>query len=1053
MPRGYATGNPMPTPEAQAALVVGGGVGGMRAALDLAEAGIRVYLIEDTPGLGGRVAQLGFMFPTHDCVLCRGTSDHGYGCTRPSISPAFLDYNRHPNIVVMTSTHLIEVEGQAGDFDVTLRQEPRYVDPARCINCGKCADVCPVELPSRFQAGLATRKAAYKSAPRALPDAYVIEKGAYCDGCRRCVEVCPTDAIDLDQAAQTLTVQVGAIILALGYELFDASNLEEFGFGRYPNVLHSMQYERLASRSGPTEGVVHRSSDGRVPRRIAWLQCIGSRDQQNPFCSSICCMYATKQAILAKQRLGDVDCRIFVMDERAFNKEYNTYYTQARERYGVHYTRSRISEVRENPATHDLILHYLDENGRPRDESFDMVVLAVGTQPPAEAETLSRLLNIELNPSGFCQVDKFTPLQTSRPGVFVCGAFATPKEIAETIIDASGAAAEVMRLLGFAPNLQVSHALPFLGEVSLPPERDVSSEPTRAGVFLCGCGPSIADILDLPAIADDARRLPGVGHTECLDFACFPEGLRALKEAIAMHRLNRVVIGACSSRTHDSLFQRAIREVGLNPYLLELVNLREQCAWVHERQPEQATCKAKALVRRAVGRLLTAQPIRRQRRIPVSGALVIGAGVSGMTAALTIADSGYDVDLIERTDALGGNLLHIYYVAEGNNPQQLLRDLVNRVRAHKRIRVHTRTELVAHSGHVGDFRSTLRTTHPDGSVTETHVSHGTIIVATGGRETRDGYGLGQYPHVITQRDLEEVVVHNPQELVGLQCVVMIQCVRPPDMPDYCSRTCCTNTLKNAIRIKMLNPDCQVVVLYKNIVTYGFREQFYTEARRRGVIFLRYTDDAPPRVEPDGDRLRVRVTDLSLGRPFDLAADRVVLSMSIAPSEGTKELAQLLRVPLSPEGFFMEAHLKVRPMDFMQEGIFLCGMAHYPKFFEECISHALATAGRALQVLSRETLYVGGVIAVVDPQRCVGCLTCVRTCPFNIPAIRADRPGVGGLGGSAYIEPSLCQGCGTCTAECPANAIQLLNYMDEQIIQPQLHGLGAWLPDAPILQHS
>ncbi len=1041
----------MPTPEAQAALVVGGGVGGMRAALDLAEAGIRVYLIEGTSGLGGRVAQLGFMFPTHDCVLCRGTSDHGYGCTRPSISPAFLDHNLHPNITVMTNTHLVEAEGQAGDFNLVLRQKPRYVDPARCINCGKCAEVCPVERPSQFQAGLSTRRAAYKTAPRALPDAYLIEKGAYCEGCARCVEVCPTGAIDLNEAPRMLPVHVGAIVLALGYELFDAANLEEFGFGRYPNVLHSMQYERLASRSGPTEGIVHRPSDGCIPRRIAWLQCIGSRDQQNPFCSSICCMYATKQAILAKQRLGDVDCRVFVMDERAFNKEYNTYYTQARERYGVHYTRYRISEVREDPATRDLILRYLDESGRPHGEAFDMVILAVGTQPPAEAHRLAQLLDIELNASGFCQVDKFTPLQTSRPGVFVCGAFSTPKEIAETIIDASGAAAEVMRLLGFSAERHLKHALPFLDESDLPPEKDVSAEPPRVGVFLCSCGPSMADVLDLPALAVNARRLPGVVHAERFCYACFPEGLRDLKQAIETYKLNRVVIGACSGRTHDSLFQRAVRETGLNPYLMELVNLREQCVWVHENQPEQATRKAHELIRRAVGRLLPAQAIRRQQRIPVAEALVIGGGVSGMTAALAIADSGYNVHLVEQTDALGGNLLHIYYVAEGNNPQQLLRDLVNRVRSHKRIRVYTRTRLVEHSGHVGDFRSTLRTTHPDGTTSETHVSHGAVIVATGGREMRNGYGLDESSHVITQSDLERIIVHNPQELDDLRCVVMIQCVRPPRMPDYCSRTCCTNTLKNAIRIKMLNPDCQVIVLYKNIVTYGFRERFYTEARRRGVIFLRYTDEAPPRVEPDGDRLVVHVTDLSLRRPFQLSADRVALSMSIAPSESAEELARLLRVPLSPEGFFMEAHLKVRPMDFMEEGVFLCGMAHYPKFIEECISHALATAGRALQVLSRQTVQVGGVIAVVDPERCVGCLTCVRTCPFSIPAIRADRPGVGGLGGSAYIEPSLCQGCGTCTGECPAVAIQLLNYRDEQIIQPELHGLGAWLPDARVLQ--
>lgn len=1036
-----------------AALVVGGGVGGMRAALDLAEAGLKVYLVEETPGLGGRVAQLGFMFPTHDCVLCRGTSDHGYGCTRPSISPAFLDYNQHPNITVMTNTQLVAVDGQAGAFRVMLQTEPRYIDPARCINCGACADVCPVELPSHFQAGLSTRKAAYKSAPRALPDAYVIEHGPYCESCRRCVQACPTRAIDLNQTFQTPIINVGAIILALGYKLFDAGNAPEFGYGRYPNVLHSMQYERLASRSGPTEGIVTRPSDDRAPRRIAWLQCIGSRNQENPFCSSICCMYATKEAMLAKQRLEDVECSIFVMDERAFNKEYNTYYAQARERYGINYIRCRVSEVREDPNTHDLILHYLDERGQLADERFDMIVLAVGTQPPAESKALAHLLNIELKPSGFCQVDKFTPLQTSRPGVFVCGAFSSPKEIAETIIDASGAAAEVMRLLGLEYSRQISHAQPFLSkkdESAYPPERDISDEPARVGVFLCDCGSCIAESLNLDAIAE--QTIPEVAHTGRLRFACFPEDLYQIRQAIEIHQLNRVVIGACSGRTHESLFQRTLREAGLNPYLLELVNLREQCAWVHRDTPKLATRKAQELVRRAVGRLIPAAPIRRQRLDPNSAALVIGGGISGMTAALAIADSGYEVHLVEREEVLGGNLLHIYYLAEGDNPRHLLRDLVNRIRAHKRIHIHTRTELIAHySNRVGDYRSTLRTIQPDSTVTEQHIWHGATIVATGGREVREGFGLEEHPHIITQRDLEEVIVHAPQELASLKCVVMVQCVRPPDMPDYCSRTCCTNSLKNAIRLKMLNPKCQVVILYENIVTYGFREAFYTEARRRGIIFARYTRGAFPQIEPAGDRLKVRAEDLTLGRPFELDADRVVLSMPIAPAAGAEDLARLLRLPLSPEGFFQEAHLKLRPMDFMREGIFLCGLAHYPKFIEECISHALATAGRALQILARHSLDTGGVVAVVEPELCVGCMTCVRTCPFHIPYIRMDRAGVGGLGGSAYVDISLCHGCGTCTAECPANAIQLSNYLDEQIIQPETGGLGSWLPQETKVQ--
>lgn len=1038
-------------PKPAASLVIGGGIGGMRAALDMADAGLKVYLIEQTPCLGGRVAQLGYMFPQHDCVLCRGTPDHGYGCTRPSISPAYIQHNQHPNIEILTSTRVVDIAGQAGEFTISLRQEPRYVDSLRCINCGYCAEQCPVTLPDAYQRGMSQRKAAYKVSTRAAPDTYVIDKGPYCDACNKCVEICPSDAIDLNEQPRLMSIEVGAIILALGFKVFEPYGQEELGYGRFPNVLHAMQYERLASRSGPTEGMVTRPSDGRFPKSIAWLQCVGSRDQHNSYCSSICCMYGTKEAILAKERLGkDVDCSIFMMEERAFNKEYSTYFTKARQEHGIRYLRCRVSDIHEDPSTGDLLLQYATPNGTIQQERFEMVVLATGLQPPDSAHHFTEMLDIQLNQHGFCETHKFTPLQTTHSGVFVCGAFASPKEISETIIDASGAAAEVMRLLNDRLNTHTftrEHA--FLAQNDLPPERDVRNEPPRVGLFVCTCGKTISKTLDLSNLVQQAASFPGVVRAELIDFACFPETVTRIRNQIQTNSLNRVVIAGCSNRTHDSLFQRMIRQAGLNPYLLELVNLRDQVSLVHNQQRHVANLKALEMVRVAVGRVNAAQPVHKQSYTTQPSALIVGGGLTGMTAALAIADSGYDVHLIERTNVMGGHLQNIYYVAEGDDPRRLGRDLINRVRAHQRILVYRRTEMVQHGGHVGRFWADLRTTHADGSTEAFRIEHGVTILATGGRETREHPWL-DIPGVITQEDLEEKVVHRPEEIAALQDVVMIQCVRPEGMTEYCSRVCCTNTMKNAIRIKLFNPNCRVTVLYKNIVTYGFREKYYTEARRLGVVFVRYTDDLPPQIEiarvGRTTRLQVRVRDLSLDRWLALPSDLIPLSMSIAPAEGTRKLAKMLRLPLSTEGFFSEAQKKLRPMDFMREGIFLAGMAHYPKFIEESISHALAAAARALTLLSQGTMHLGGVVAEVEADKCVGCLTCTRVCPFEIPQVVEGngRSGVGNLGGAARIDPAQCQGCGTCTSECPANAIQLIHYTDEQMMLQEIGGLGKWI---------
>jgi heterodisulfide reductase subunit A len=1020
-------------------MVVGAGVGGMRAAVDLADSGFKVYLLDSASSIGGIVSQLGFMFPTHDCVLCRGTSDHGYGCSRPSISPFFLDHSQHPNIEIMTNSTAVGAHGLPGDFTVQVYHRPRYVKPELCINCNACTEACPVELPSGYQAGLVMHKAAYKPSARAVPNAYVLEKGPYCIDCRKCEQVCPTKAIDLDEQDWTEEINVGAIILAVGYTLYDPTPAEEWGYGRFPNVVTGLQFERLASRSGPTEGMTQRPSDGKIPKRIAWLQCIGSRDQEHPYCSSICCMYATKQAVLAKERLPGVECQVFIMDERAFSKEYTAYFEQSKDVWNVQYTRCRVSEIKEDPVTRNLIVYYQDEKGQLHQKQFDMVVLSVGSEPPRRAVALAKDMQIELNEYGFCKYDKFEPLDTSRPGVFVAGAFATPKEIAETVIDASGAAARCMALLSGKSGTAVEAP-------AYPPERDVQGEPPRVGVFACCCHPAIDSVVNVGAVLDSARRLPGVVHTEILGYGCLPGGPEAIQEAIRQHNLNRVVIGACTPRTHLSLFQRVIREVGLNPQLLEFVSLRDNCAWVHPDDPAGATRKAREEMRVGIARARHFDAYSREKRDFSRSALVIGGGLAGMTAALAIADEGYEVHLVEKTDQLGGVLRKLYVSAEGPNPQRLLKTLIKRVHSHERINLYHNTEVIDFQGHVGNFHTRLSCAGNGEPPRCWEVSHGVTVVATGGYEYRGPvYLYGHDPRVVTELELEKRLFEDVDAARKLKQVVMIQCVTPPEQEiEYCSRTCCTNTMKNALTIKRINPDCQVFVLYKDLITYGFREEYYTEARERGVIFIRYEKDAPPQVQVSYGELQVRVKDPILGQTMTFTPSLLALSMATLPAESNPTLARLLNVPLSTEGFFMEAHLKLRPMDFYREGVFLAGIAHYPKFIEETIAQALATAGRAMTILTKDKLEVGGTIAIIDQLKCVGCLTCVRTCPFHIPQMDPGAVGVGGIIGAAFIEPSLCTGCGTCTSECPANAIQLRHYRDDQIVVAEEPILGQWL---------
>ena len=852
-----------------------------------------------------------------------------------------------------------------------------------------------------------------------------------CSECGECAIACQRGAINYDDVDRLEELKVGAVILAPGYRPYDAHLSAEYGLGRYPNVVTSLQFERLVCASGPTAGHVLRPSDQKEPRRIAFLQCVGSRDRNHNYCSAVCCMYATKEAILAREHMPDVECKIFIIDKRAFGKGFDDYTARAQKDYGIRYIRSRIPAIAEHPDTHNLKVTYETEDGQLVQEEFDLVVLSVGLEPPPDVQELAQTVGIELDERGFCRRNPFHPVETTRPGVFVCGTFAEPKDIPESVTEASGAAAAALAIIGRARGTLVT-------EKVYPPEMRWVTEEPRIGVFVCSCGSNIAGVVDVHDVVEYARTLPDVVHAENTIYTCSADSLKLIQERIKEFRLNRIIVSACTPRTHEPLFQDTIRQAGLNPYLFEMANIRDQDSWVHASEPEAATAKAKDLTRMAVGRARLLMPLYTEPQSLSHEALVIGGGVAGMTAALNLAEQGFGVYLVERERELGGRLRQIYHTADGSDPQAYLRELIGRVQANPRIQVLTGYQVVKSSGFVGNFKTTVASVDDP---TQRLIEHGVTIVATGGQEYRgNAYLLGQDSKVMTQGDLEKMLSESAnQQISKCSSVVMIQCVGPwdegvEDAPNfYCSRVCCTVALKNALAIKERNPEANVYILYKDIRTYGFKEAFYTQAREKGVIFLRYDDENKPRVQKNNGQLQVIASDPILQTSIVLTPDLLVLSEAMVPAEGSQELAKLLKFSCTLEGFFLEAHVKLRPVDFPAEGIFLCGVAHYPKFIDEAIAQANAAAARAATILSKDVLQVGGVVAVVDEEKCTGCLTCVRICPYDVPRINPTRKGAGGILGVAEIAAAACQGCGSCAAECPAKAIQLQHYRDEQIV--------------------
>lgn len=931
----------------------------------------------------------------------------------------------------MTLCEVTEITGRAGNFKVTLKEHPRYVDMGKCIACGECASKCPKKVDDEYNAGTGKRKAIYVKYAQAVPLKYQIDPEACLwlnkpGRCGACAKVCPAGAINFDDTEKIHEIDVGSVILAPGFECFDPSGTEVFGYGQYPNVITSMQLERYLSASGPTEGHLVRPSDGKPVRKMAFLQCVGSRDENlcgNGYCSSVCCMYAIKEAVIAKDHVPGLQTSIFYMDMRTHGKEFDEYYQRAKNEAGVRFVRCRVNGVEPQGREGDLRLHYVNEQGQQIEEYFDLVVLSVGLETPKHVLELADKTGVRLTHHNFAAVSDFAPVSTSKAGIFTCGAFAGPKDIPQSVMEGSAAAAAAADTLAPA-------RFELAREKTFPPERDILGEELRIGVFVCHCGSNIAGYVDVEDLAEYAATLPGVVHVERNLFTCSQDTQDLMVKVIQENKLNRIVVAACTPRTHEPLFHETIRAAGLNEYLFEMANIRNQNSWVHTGDKTAATQKAKDLTRMAVAKVTWQGPLENVAVPITQRALVIGGGIAGMAAALNLANQGFPVDLIERSAVLGGNGRHLHNTWSGEHIPLRLHRLVDKVTSHELITVRMETEVVAAEGYVGNFRSTIKNKT---GLKET-ISHGVAIITTGAsRLMPDEYGYREHKEVVSALEFDKLCEINDIHVRNSNSFVFIQCVgsRESDR-NYCSKVCCTHSVQAAIELKKENSSRQVYILYRDMRTYGQRETLYKKARELGVVFINYELHGKPKVTRGKNGLVVEVWDHVLHRPLLINADMVILAAAIIPSAGAKKLAQLYKVPLDNHGFFQESHAKLRPVDFATDGLFVAGMAHYPKPVEESIVQALAASARAATLLSRNEITLDGIKAEVDPDNCDGCALCVDVCPYHAITLVEETDDEGQIHKRVAINKAHCKGCGLCQGTCPKRGVSVAGFSLKQL---------------------
>ena len=919
------------------------------------------------------------------------------------------------------------VEGEKGDFTVTLTKKPRYIIEDKCTGCTTCMEYCPVEYPDQFNQDISQNKAVHVYFSQAIPlVAYIDQsclflKEGKCDICRG---VCQAGAIDFQQKPEKMEVKVGAIILSSGIEPFDPKVRDEYGYGTMANVVTSMDYERLLSSTGPYEGKVLRASDREHPKKIAWIQCIGSRrvtPGDNSYCSGVCCTYTQKQVILTKDHEPDTECTIFHNDIRSFGKDFERYFQRAEQLPGVQFIRSYASIAREDPDTQNVVVRYATDSDGVKEEAFDMVVLSVGLNPPLNNKGLSDIFGIELSDHGFAKPNHTNPVTSNVPGIFISGAFQGPTDIPESVFTASGAGAQCGELLDYRRGKLAQERV-------YPEERDVSTEEPKIGVFVCHCGANISSVVNVPSCVEYAQSLPNVVYAQQQLFSCATNSAKEITDLAKEKGLNRVVIAACSPRTLEPLFRDTLREAGLNQYYVDMANIREHCSWVHSKQKEEATQKAKDIIRMSVARARHLEPLQ-EFDLPVNkAALVVGGGVAGMTCALSIAKQGHEVHLIEKQKELGGMARRIHTTIEGMDVESYLNDLIRAVYQNPLIHVSHEAVIQNVDGYLGNFTTTVKT---EGRIKE--IQHGASVIAIGADVYQPTeYLYGESDQVFTHLELTEEIAKGNEAVVNAESLVMIQCVgcRNEDR-NYCSRVCCSHAVKNALKLKEHNPDMNIYILFRDMRTYGLREDYYREASEKHVKFIRYTPEDKPQVEAvkEGGKqvLRVSVPDPILGDRLELDADILSLAAAVIPSASTHEIAGQFKVTLSPDDFFKEAHVKLRPVEFATDGVFLCGTAHYPKHIQESINQAYGAAGRVLTLLSRDTVVASGSVCVVNENDCVSCGACISACTYGAIEF-VERP----KGKKAWVNPILCKGDGVCNAKCPTNAIVLKHFTDREM---------------------